>query len=139
MAPDRNVLIVRELFDAFERRDNDRAFELYDPEIEWDASAFETAIPDAAGIYHGHEGVRTFWRRWLAAWKEIRFDLQDVRATGDQVVALVSDQHHIGRHSGIVTDFPPYAILFTLRDAKVVRWEVYLDQRQALAAAGLEA
>jgi ketosteroid isomerase-like protein len=33
-----NVEIVRELLEAFARRDHERPFEFYDADIEWDAS-----------------------------------------------------------------------------------------------------
>jgi len=36
-----------------------------DPDIEWDASRLADMIPDLAEVYRGHDGVRTYWRRWL--------------------------------------------------------------------------
>ena len=132
-----NVQIVRDLLDAFDRRDHERAFDFYDPEIEWDASHGLEFAPDLAGVYHGHEGVRTYWRRWLSAWSELRFEVEDVRDAGDEVVALIRNQVQTGRHSGIETEMPPYALVFTFRDGKVVRWTSYLDQESALRAVGL--
>ena len=131
-----NVKIVRELLDAFARREHERAFELYDPDIEWDASL--QPAPDAAGVYRGHDGVRTFWRRWLSAWKDLDFDVEDVLDAGDDVVALIRNQRQFGRHTGIVTEVPDYALVFTLRGGKVVRWRFFPDQRAALEAVGLE-
>jgi ketosteroid isomerase-like protein len=58
-----NVEIVRALADSFQRRDQERAFDVYDPEIEWDASRSAELITDLGGVYRGHEGVRTYWRR----------------------------------------------------------------------------
>jgi ketosteroid isomerase-like protein len=72
-----NVEIVRTLLDWFAHRQHERAFELYDPEIEWDASRMVVGLPDTAGVYHGHEGVRTYWRNWLSAWERPR-----LRASG---------------------------------------------------------
>ena len=46
--------------------------ELLDPEIEWDAS--EIPILDLAGVYRGIEGVRQYWRGWLAAWELGHFE-----------------------------------------------------------------
>ena len=42
-----------------------------------------------------------------------------------------------GRHSGIVTEMPPYGLVFTIRGGKVVRWCAYPDQDSALEATGL--
>jgi ketosteroid isomerase-like protein len=132
-----NVEIVRTLLDGFAHRQHERAFELYDPEIEWDASRMVVGLPDAAGVYHGHEGVRAYWRNWLSAWSDLDFELQDVVDGGDEVVALIRNQRQWGRHSGIVTEVQPYGLVFTIRDGKVVRWRAYPDQDSALEAAGL--
>ena len=132
-----NVEIVRTLLDGFAHRQHERAFELYDPEIEWDASRMVAGLPDATGVYHGHEGVRTYWRNWLSAWSDLDFELQDVVDAGDEVVALIGNQRQWGRHSGIVTEVPPYGLVFTIRRGKVVRWRAYPDQESALEAAGL--
>jgi ketosteroid isomerase-like protein len=131
-----NVEIVRALAEAFQRREHVSAFEFYDPEIEWDATS-EGVAPDIAGVYRGHEGVRDFWRRWLSAWKDIEFEVQDVRDAGEDVVVLIRNQRQWGRHSGLVTEFPPYAFVFTFRGGKVVRVCWYGDQDSALEAAGL--
>jgi ketosteroid isomerase-like protein len=132
-----NVEIVRTLAEGFQHRQHERAFEFYDPEIEWDASNLEQLIPDVAGVYRGHEGVRTYWRRWLAAWSDLHFEIQELLDAGDQVVLLVRNQRQWGRHSGIATEFPPYGIVFTIRDGKVIRWQSFPDQESALEAAGL--
>jgi ketosteroid isomerase-like protein len=96
-----NVEIVRGLLDAFQRRGHERAFDLYDPDIEWDASL--QPAPDLAGVYQGHQGVRTFW----------------------------------GRHTGIATEVPPYALVFSFRDSRVARWRFFPDLQSALEAVGL--
>src|SRR5687767_6680280 len=130
-----NVEIVRGLAEAFQQRQHERAFEIYDPDIEWDAS--NTPSGAAEGIYHGHEGVRAFWRHWLSAWSDLRFEIEDVRDAGDDVVLLIRKQRHWGRHSGIETEVPPYAMVFTFREGKIMRNRIYPDQGTALEAAGL--
>jgi ketosteroid isomerase-like protein len=132
-----NVEIVRTLMEGFQHRQHERAFEFYDPEIEWDASNVGQVVPDLAGVYRGHEGVRTYWRRWLSAWSDLHFEIQDVVDAGDQVVVLVRNQRQWGRRSGIATELPPYGIVFTMRGGKVIRWRSYPDQGAALEAAGL--
>jgi ketosteroid isomerase-like protein len=117
-----NLEIVRALGEAFRRRDHERPFDFYDPDIEWDASGMVSRAPGAMGVYRGHEGVRTFWREWLSAWKDVAFEIEDVRAAGDEVVMLVRNQRMWGRHTGIATGVPPYAMVFTFQDGKIVRW-----------------
>ena len=41
-----NVELVRELLEAFRRRDHERAFDFYDPDIEWDATTARESNPD---------------------------------------------------------------------------------------------
>jgi ketosteroid isomerase-like protein len=132
-----NVEIVRTLAEGFQHRQHERAFELYDSEIEWDASGRAGLQPDNAGVYHGHEGVRAFWREWLSAWSDLQFDIEEVVDGGEEIVLLVRNQRQWGRHSGIETEVPPYGMVFTVRDGKVVRWRAFPDQQSALEAAGL--
>ena len=60
--------------------------------------------------------MRTYWRRWLQAWADIEFEVDDVLDAGDDVVALIRNQRQWGRRSGIVTDTPPYGLVFTIRN-----------------------
>jgi uncharacterized protein len=132
-----NVALVRSLLEMFARRDHERPFDFYDPEIEWDASLQQRINPDLDDVYHGHDGVRRYWRRWLEAWSDIEFEVEGVLDAGDDVVALIRNQRQWGRHSGAVTEVPPYALVFTIRDGKVTRWRAYSDQADALKAVGL--
>ena len=131
-----NVEVVRDLLEAFASRDHDRAFAFYDPDIEWDASK-QGLIVDAIGVYRGHDGVREYWREWLSAWKDIEFEVEGILDGGDDVVALIRNQRQWGRHSGIETEVPPYGLVFTFRETKVIRWCAYPDRETALEAAGL--
>jgi ketosteroid isomerase-like protein len=131
-----NVEIVRGLLEAFASRDHERAFDVYDSDIEWDASR-QGLIFDTTTIYRGHDGVREYWRLWLSAWTDIEFEVEDILDGGEDVVALIRDQRQWGRHSGIETEVPPYGLVFTFRGTKVIRWRAYPDQRSALKAAGL--
>jgi ketosteroid isomerase-like protein len=131
----RNVDIVRGLFAAFERRDNETPFEVYDPAIEWDVTRFSAT--GLAQVYRGHEGVRAFWREWLEAWETIDFEVvRLVDAPGDVVVSVIR-QRNLGRGSGIWVDQGPYAILWRLRDGKVVSVALYEHPEEAMRDAGI--
>jgi hypothetical protein len=133
-----NVEVVRALFDAFARRDHEAAFAYYDPDIEWDASrGAEGGASDIAAVYRGHEGVRNYWRRWLSAWEDVEATDVELEDAGPTVVALINRQRIRGRGSGIELETPPYALTFTFRDGKVVRWVLYPTQAEAREAAGL--
>jgi ketosteroid isomerase-like protein len=119
--------------EAFLAGESDFGVGLLDPEVEWDAS--ETPVLDIGEVYRGIEGVRRFWREWLAAWESVQFEYELVDA-GDRVVALI-DQRMRGRSTGIEVPLGKYAHVYTFRDGLVVHWKLYISQSEALVAAGL--
>jgi ketosteroid isomerase-like protein len=135
-----NIAIVRTLFGAFFRRDGEVMEALMAPDVEWevalDAASGVGLPPDLAGSYKGREGTRAFWRGWLSSWQELTFDYE-LRAAGDDVAALIRNQRQWGRHSGVETEVPPYAWLYTLRDGRVVRARFLPDHESALKAMGV--
>ena len=140
-----NVKTVRAVMEAYQQPemmaalvDGELDLELADPQIEWDASRLTEMLPDLAEIYRGHEGVRTYWRRWFGAWKDLQFEIEDVLDAGEDVVVLIRNQRQWGRHTGICTQLPPYAQVLTMREGKIVRWRTFPDQMSALKAVGLE-
>ena len=110
-----------------------RQYELWDPEIELDASGFP--VLDLMGLFRGAEAARNWWREWYAAWDALRFEYELVEA-GDQVVMLLDLQLR-GRSTGI--EFPPAkgGWVLTFRDGLVVRMKLYMSQPEALEAVGL--
>src|SRR4051812_43612091 len=109
-----NVALVRALTEAGKTLETveraargDYEFPFLDPEIEWDATGASDLVPDLADVYTGREGVRTYWRRWLDAWRDLEFDVEEYLDAGEDVVVLICNQHQWGRHSGIVTELPP--------------------------------
>lgn len=82
-------------------------------------------------MFHGHAGVRRFWRAWLEAWDDLEFELEDVFDAGDCVVAFVHQRNH-GKESGIWIDQKPYAQIWTLEDGKVVRMRMTNNREDAL-------
>jgi ketosteroid isomerase-like protein len=139
-----NVELVRFVVEAYRKPEvmamlarDELDFSWIDPNVEWDASRLSEMVPDLAEVFHGHDGVRAYWRRWFEAWDSLEFDVQDIRDADDDVVVLIENQRQRGRHSGIVTELPPYAQVFTIRDAKLVRWRTFPTQESALEAVGL--
>jgi ketosteroid isomerase-like protein len=128
-----NVEIVRGIYDDFARHDNNAPFTVYAPDVVWD---LREAAVDVATVYHGHDGVRTAFRNWLAPFRDFKFLPNEMRASPDDVLVTVNE-HGIGRASGVVVDRCHYA-LWTLRGGKVVSMRVYLDHAEALKAVGLE-
>jgi ketosteroid isomerase-like protein len=129
-----NVEIVRQVYDAFERRDTQLPFDMYAADIEWDLSVAGMLGP--GGVYHGHEEVRESFRDLLTAFSFIDFEVEEITEAGDRVLATIHERH-VGRASGVEVDRRHYAV-WTLRHGKVTRMCVYLDRADALEAVGLQ-
>jgi ketosteroid isomerase-like protein len=68
-------------------------------------------------------------------WAERRLELRRAIDAGDQVVALVHEYRR-GKGSGVTVE-ADIALVYGFRDGKVVRIEPYMNQAEALEAAGL--
>ena len=131
-----NVAIVMSLYDAFRSGDNATPFELYDPDIVWRVNVLD--MPDMAPVYYGHAGVREFWRRWLAAWEQIEFDVVAVEEIEDGVVVAELTQVSRGRSSGV--EIPSHWFqVWRLRGGKVIASYGHKSREEALTIAGVEA
>jgi ketosteroid isomerase-like protein len=127
-----NVELVQELFDVYNERSFEENVELIDPEIVWDLSRLE--LPDGAS-FTGRSGLRSFVEAWEEGFESDHVAAREIVDGGDRVVVLV---HHRGRGkiSGIEID-QTYAMVWTLRDGRAVRMDMYPTQDEALEAAGL--
>jgi ketosteroid isomerase-like protein len=126
------VAAVRRTYDAFHRGDVDALLSEVDPEVEW---CVDAAIPGAVRVYRGHEGVRKYLEQAQEAFERVRFEIEDFIDAGEDRVILVATIHVRGKASGVETNLRGYE-LFTLREGKLVRREVFFDRAEALAAAG---
>jgi uncharacterized protein len=126
------VDIVRTVTDAFARGDLETAFASVAPEIEWDFTHTDQ-WPEQA-VYRGYEEVLEFFRTWTEEWNDYRFEAEEIVAAGDKVVVVIRDEG-MGRRSGVKLE-RTHAQLWTFRDAKVIRIELFDTKDEALEAAG---
>jgi hypothetical protein len=89
--------------------------------------------PDMETVYHGFEGYRRFWRLWLDAFENIRWDPEEILDFGEKVL-VTTRQSGRGSGSGVAVSEPVFQ-LFTLRRGLVIRQEDFIDREQALRAA----
>lgn len=129
-----NLEIVRQLFDAISRRDAEAVLSLYDPDVQWDASR---AGPGAffVGTYHGHDGLRRYFREWNEAWENVDYDVEELIDTSEQVISVVTARGR-GRASGAAVSYTQYAV-WTFRDGKIARAAWFHTREEALEAAGV--
>src|SRR5687767_13220825 len=120
-----NVELVRSVYDAAGRGDNDAAFELYAPDIEWDVTPSAAAQLGLEPVYRGHEGVRRYWRDYLSAFERLDFQLEELVDAADRVLA-VARERALGRVSGIAFENRVFAV-WTLRNGEITRMRAFLD------------
>jgi ketosteroid isomerase-like protein len=130
-----NVEVVRQVCDAFAAGDSDTVSALVVPEVEWDFTHADTWLEEK--IYRGYEGIAEFFANWIGEWDDYRFEVEDIIDAGDRVVAIVRDEGR-GKSSGIKLE-RRHAEVWSVRDEKVIRIELYDHKAEALAAVGLDA
>jgi ketosteroid isomerase-like protein len=132
--PPENVEIVRRMLDQFSAGAVERWLGYWDREAEWMAVGFG-AVEGQPRTYRGHDGLRRFHADGLETFAHMRVDPRDFRDAGGRVVVL-GEFRATGATSGA-----PFASsmawIFEVQDGKVVRGRDYLDQQEALKAAGL--
>jgi ketosteroid isomerase-like protein len=129
--PRENVAIVRRALEAFSAGDADAFVALTTPDIEW-----KTGLGAVEGeIFHGWEGVRTYFARLRSAWEEFRFLPDEFRSLGDTVLVLGRLEGR-GRGGGVPIVSPVGAV-WDLRDGRIWRLRAYLDQDEAAGVAGI--
>jgi ketosteroid isomerase-like protein len=106
--------------------------ESWDPEIEWDTSE---APFDLSRVGRGKEFGRQWCRDWFIAWEALQFEYEAIDA-GERVVVLV-DLRMRGRSTGIEVILGKHAWVITFRDGLMARNKLYMNQSEALEAAGL--
>jgi ketosteroid isomerase-like protein len=127
-----NVAIVREGFERFAAT-GEIAPDLATDDFVWDMSNFH-GWPEQQ-VYEGPDGARDFLSVWLEAWEDWELEVEALRDAGDQVVALVR-QRGTSKAAGMPVEMS-FAQVFTLRDGKQSRMDMYSDRDEAFAATGL--
>ncbi|HWH44791.1 MAG TPA: nuclear transport factor 2 family protein [Thermoleophilaceae bacterium] len=129
-----NVETVRRLYRAFNSFGLQAVVEFAHPDME--------AVPPPdwpeASTVRGVELIQAMARQWVETFASFEVEPERFLDAGpDRVVAYVRDRGLIkGSDAEIDTRF---VHLWTLKEGKIVRWEVFADEGQALEAAGLSA
>ena len=126
-----NVEVVGRYLRALADGGIDAMVEFMDRDVDW--RAIEGA-PDDVGEMHGREAMRRYIQDWVDMFDDITNVPEEIVDLGDDRVLAV--QHVTGRAkgSGIETELR-YAVVYTLRDGKIVHAREYIDRQQAVEAA----
>jgi ketosteroid isomerase-like protein len=127
-----NIEIVRRAWEAWEREDWEPLYALYHPDIVWDASALRGPI---SGVYHGHEGVRSYFREWLDSFETHEARAEKFSAAGDDVIVGLRLRGR-GKTSGVEVEMSRWN-LYRIRNGLAIRVELFETEAEAIEAAGL--
>jgi ketosteroid isomerase-like protein len=128
-----NVAVVRRGYEEFRRRGS-IVHELVSPEFVWDMSHFH-GWPEQQ-VYEGVKGAEHFIEEWTSAWDDWDLGIEELHDAGDKVVA-VHRQRGRSKSTGLPVDMS-FAMVWTLRNGKETRMDMYSDVGEALRAVGLE-
>ena len=128
-----NVEIVRRSADAYSRGDLDGTLEDWAPDVVLDWSNSRGLD---AGVYRGHDEIRAFMERFLAAFDEARVELLD-DPTEVEAGLLVAENITYLRGRGGIQVQARSAWLITMRDGETTSLTLYHTKREALEATGV--
>ena len=120
----RNLEVVREMLDDYICGDYEAALPAFTHDVE---------VVTALERFHGPAGVVKEARRWEEMWTDYRFEVEGLIDAGDKVVLLY---HQVGKaqESGVEID-ERAGWVYTLREGKIARVEMFQDREAALRAA----
>lgn len=116
-----DIEVARRFTEAYAAEDWPTTFELLDDEQEL---IVDPNHPHA-GTYRGHEGVREYFRSWLGAFTDRRWEIEEVTPLVRDVLVIGREQLR-GKGSGLLTQRRT-AVIHTVRHGKIVRSRLYGD------------
>lgn len=125
-----NVELLRPIYAEWGRGNFVPRFELYGPDWEW---GWSDEFPGLGGVKRDSGGERL--REWLSPWEHWQVEAEEYVAAGERVVVMCRYTGR-GKGSGVSVDSRG-AHLWTLRDGKAARLEIFSSRARALQAAGL--
>jgi ketosteroid isomerase-like protein len=127
-----NAELLRPVYEEWGRGNWSPRFEVYAAEFEW---GWSDEFPGLEGVSRDPESRSRRLREWLSPWEDWRCKAEEFVTSGEFVVALTRYTGR-GKESGAAVNAQG-AHLWTMRDGKAVRLEVFSSREKALDAAGL--
>jgi uncharacterized protein len=124
-----NLALVRGLYRAWEAGDVDAALAGIAPDIEW----IEPADTPDGQSWRGPQGVLDSMAEWTEPFEDYRIEVLEEIDLGDQVLIGLT-QSGRGKASGVAVESEVWH-LWTLRDGKAARAQMFRGKSDALVAA----
>jgi ketosteroid isomerase-like protein len=128
-----NVERVRDAVVAYNRGDLDTLLAYCADDVDY--RAVEGALDDRGPI-HGKDAVRAYFQDWLDTFDDLKAEPLELIDAADEQVVTVLRFGGRAKLSGVETDLT-FAVVYTIRDGKIVRGREYWTREEALEAAGL--
>jgi ketosteroid isomerase-like protein len=129
-----NVEIVRRVVDAIRDRRWEEATRQLGPDIELHGTAGGLT---EGSVWRGPKQIRDFFEQDAEAWDERRLEAEQfVDADAGDCVVVLLHEFRRGKGSGVETETDT-AMVYAVRDGRVVRIQGHMDRGEALEAAGL--
>ncbi|MGH2987729.1 MAG: nuclear transport factor 2 family protein [Solirubrobacterales bacterium] len=126
-----NIELAHRAWGAVRKRDLDAFLALMDPEV----VAVPRILAVEGGALHGHDGIRRWWESIFGVFPDFDAEVIGIRGVGEVTISNVQVR---GRGQGSDTPFEDAIwVVSQLRDGKVVRWQTYGSETEALEAADL--
>jgi ketosteroid isomerase-like protein len=129
--PEDNVGTVRSSYDAFHRRDLEEFLSYHD-----DAVTFKSLVLEVEGVYHGHDGLRSWWENIVGVFPNWTPQIEEARDVGDRVLLRVRVEG-AGTGTGIRLERHAWNVV-EVRDGRIVSSAFYRTEDEGLVAAGRE-
>jgi uncharacterized protein len=111
-----NIEIAKATNAALNRGDLNAVLDCFAPDAEFKDLANG---PDQATVVHGTAALREVWGLWVAAFDDLRTDVEEYLDIGDSVICAAHWMGH-GKTSGISVDVHQFDV-YEFRDGKIVR------------------
>jgi ketosteroid isomerase-like protein len=126
-----DVETLRAVYEAVNRRDWDTAFRAAHPDFEWITA---DRVP-LAGTYRGPEEVRRFFEDQWEAFEEVAIEPEEFFERGDRIVVFTRTRLRPRGSTAVVQN--RIGQVWTMRDGKAARCQVFPQREKALEAAGI--
>lgn len=120
-------------FAALNERDRDTIRRLMSADMEFRSAA---GAIEGSGVFTGPEEFLKFYESMLSVWDRLRWEIEEIRHAGERT-AIAYSVTGVARQSGVPLE-EALGQVWTWREGEALpsRVEIYLDSRDAFAAAG---
>ena len=135
MSADENTRLAQSAYEAFGRGDMAALAEVMADDIEWVNSGDPADDPNA-GTFKGKEAVLGWFGGFASTLDFTTFEPREFIAQNDKVVSLVYAEQTVRDTGRALVNHEAH--VWTFRDGKVARFQIYFDTAAAAAAHRVE-